>query len=103
MIFSGMNLTEEVQNLETKCNDSGCDPVIIFDFNFDVEYEKQDNGKSIRWSTISMALDLTTSPEIEINSIQVWSLSYRNLKEIESKILSVRHFFYQSEKCFYSI
>ena len=79
-----MNLTKEVKNLETNCNEVDCDPVIIFDFNF--------GSKSIRWSTISMALDLTTSPEIEINSIQVWSLSYRNLKEIELKILSVGHF-----------
>ena len=78
-----MNLTKEVQNLETKCNEINCDPVIIFDFNSNIEYEKQESGKSIRWSTISMALDLTTSPNIEINSIQVWSLSYRNLKEIE--------------------
>ena len=78
-----MNLTKEVQNLETKCNEIDCDPVIIFDFNFDIEYEKQESGKSIRWSTISMALDLTTSPNMEINSIQVWSLSYRNLKESE--------------------
>ena len=82
-MFSGMNLTKEVQNLETKCNEIDCDPVIIFDFNFDIEYEKQESGKSIRWSTISMALDLTTSPNMEINSIQVWSLSYRNLKESE--------------------
>ena len=82
-MFSGMNLTKEVQNLETKCNEIDCDPVIIFDFNFDIEYEKQESGKSIRWSTISMALDLTTSPNMEINSIQVWSLSYRNLKENE--------------------
>ena len=71
-----MNLTKEVQNLKTKCNEINCDPVIIFDFNFNF-------FESIRWSTISMALDLTTSPNIEINSIQVWSLSYRNLKEIE--------------------
>ena len=78
-----MNLTKKVQNLETKCNEIECDPVIIFDFNFDVEYEKQENGKSIRWSTISVAIDLTTNPSIEINSFQVWSLSYRNLKEIE--------------------
>ena len=97
-----MNLTQEVQNLETTCTETDCGPVIIFDFNFDVEYEKQDSGKSIRWSTISMALDLTISPEIEINSIQVWSLSYRNLKEIELKILYVGHLHCQ-EKFFYSI
>lgn len=76
----GVNLTKEVRNLKTNCNESDCDPVTIFDFNFDVNYENQDNEKSNRWSTISMALDLTTSPKIEINSIQVWSLSYRNLK-----------------------
>ena len=34
-----MNLTKEVKNLETNCNEIDCDPVIIFDFNFDVEYE----------------------------------------------------------------
>ena len=93
-----MNLTKEVKNLETNCNEIYCDPVIIFDFNFDVEYKKQNGGKSIRWSTISMALDLTTSPEIELNSIQVWSLSYRNLKEIELKILSVTVDIYTAKK-----